>query len=1138
MSIYGTNSNDIITGTSDSDVISSKDGNDMVNAGEGDDRVNAGAGDDTVNAGSGNDVVSGADGNDVLNGEDGNDSLSGGNGDDILNGGAGDDALSGGAGNDFLYGGDGNDTLSGGDGVDYLDGGAGDDRLSGGIDNDTLIGGIGNDILSGSDGNDSLSGGDGNDTLSGGNGDDNLDGGAGDDILSGGAGNDIIYGGDGNDTLNGGDGFDYLDGGAGDDKIVGGIDNDTLIGGSGNDILSASYGDDFLSGGDGNDTLSGGAGNDELDGGEGDNTLSGGDGNDVLYAGAGADVLSGGNGDDYLEGGAGDDRLSGGAGNDFILGGDGNDTISGGDGIDHLDGGAGDDKISGGIDNDTIIGGIGNDILSGSDGNDSIVAGDGNDTLSGGNGDDTLDGGDGDDILSGGAGNDMLFGGAGNDTLNGGAGNDTIDGGDGDDVLNGSTDADILIGGAGNDTLYGSYGNNHLDGGDGNDTIVGGNDMDEIIASKGNDTITGNGGVDTLILSGNRAEYSIIKLSSTSFQITDMVADRDGVDIVKTVEFFQFTNGTMQASDLLNQINHAPIANNDYFSVEEDAGIITGNLFADNGAGIDSDPDNQEINLVSVNGNSDAVGFNFTLASGATVMFNANGAVSYDPTTMFNYQALAAGMIYEDTISYEISDGHGGLAHATATFSVLGQNDTPVAVQDRFDINLGDNAFTGNLFADNQFGADYDPDNDTLNLYTINDASSTEGLVRLSSGLLVSFDSMGNFSIDLTTSGGVDLRLLRENEYLHDTFTYTIYDVSGATSTAEADIYIYGQNDAPIAANDRFDVDVGSVFHGNLFADNGFGVDYDPDLDEHPSVFSINGVSNSEGMVTLGSGLMLNFDSYGHFFIDLSYADGGFDLRSLTAGEFVHDTFTYTIYDPTGSTASANVDIYYQGINDAPVAIDDTFVITQSQGMGSYIGNVFANNGMGADADFDNEHTTLTLVSVNGVTDYVGSPFGSESGVIYYFDANGDLNIDPGSIAYLSEGQVLNEVLNYQVADQHGAISTAQINLTFIGQNDAPVASDDYFNATKDSPLVFSSAAFLENDNDPETPSSNLLSYLQSAPAHGSLVVDDQGVYTYTPNAEFTGEDSFTYLAADSQYESNIATVHITVNDPLDNLIV
>lgn len=82
---------------------------------------------DTIYGGRGNDLIKGLGGNDSLFGNAGNDRLEGGDGNDWLDGGSGDDELIGGAGNDVLYAGSGNDSLDGGSGSDRAFGGSGND---------------------------------------------------------------------------------------------------------------------------------------------------------------------------------------------------------------------------------------------------------------------------------------------------------------------------------------------------------------------------------------------------------------------------------------------------------------------------------------------------------------------------------------------------------------------------------------------------------------------------------------------------------------------------------------------------------------------------------------------------------------------------------------------------------------------------------------------------------------------------------------------------------------------------------------------------------------------------------------------------------------------------------------------------
>src|SRR5205807_1693694 len=81
--------------------------------------------------------------------------------------------------------------------------------------------------------------------------------------------------------------------------------------------------------------------------------------------------------------------------------------------------------------------------------------------------------------------------------------------------------------------------------------------------------------------------------------------------------------------------------------------------------------------------------------------------------------------------------------------------------------------------------------------------------------------------------------------------------------------------------------------------------------------------------------------------------------------------------------------------------------------------------------------------------------------------------------------------------------------------NDAPVAHDDSYTLTHDTPLTVAAAGVLSNDSDLE--GNPLSALLVNGPAHGSLALNANGALTYTPAANFSGTDSFTYKANDGQ---------------------
>jgi VCBS repeat-containing protein len=101
------------------------------------------------------------------------------------------------------------------------------------------------------------------------------------------------------------------------------------------------------------------------------------------------------------------------------------------------------------------------------------------------------------------------------------------------------------------------------------------------------------------------------------------------------------------------------------------------------------------------------------------------------------------------------------------------------------------------------------------------------------------------------------------------------------------------------------------------------------------------------------------------------------------------------------------------------------------------------------------------------------------------------------------------------------------VSLTVNPVSDPPAASDDTYTTTEDIPLSVPAPGVLANDTDAE--SDPLTAVLAAGPANGTLTLNPDGSFTYTPNADFNGADSFTYRANDGQADSNLATVSISV---------
>jgi VCBS repeat-containing protein len=88
--------------------------------------------------------------------------------------------------------------------------------------------------------------------------------------------------------------------------------------------------------------------------------------------------------------------------------------------------------------------------------------------------------------------------------------------------------------------------------------------------------------------------------------------------------------------------------------------------------------------------------------------------------------------------------------------------------------------------------------------------------------------------------------------------------------------------------------------------------------------------------------------------------------------------------------------------------------------------------------------------------------------------------------------------------------------------NHAPSANDDALTTAEDT-AVAGQVSGIDPDGD------SLGYQLVTGPAHGSIVFNGNGTFTYTPTGNYNGTDSFTYKANDGSHNSNTGTVNLTV---------
>jgi regulation of enolase protein 1 (concanavalin A-like superfamily) len=198
-----------------------------------------------------------------------------------------------------------------------------------------------------------------------------------------------------------------------------------------------------------------------------------------------------------------------------------------------------------------------------------------------------------------------------------------------------------------------------------------------------------------------------------------------------------------------------------------------------------------------------------------------------------------------------------------------------------------------------------------------------------------------------------------------------------------------------------------------------------------------------------------------------------------------------------------------------------------------------------------NDDSAATEVNTPVTIDVLANDSDSENGLlsINSFEATstegGSISLDDGGTPSNSADDQLiytppdnlsgSDSFSYTIADDQGAISAAAtVNITLNNgsgdSNQPPIANDDTAMTEINTPVIID---VLANDSDLDGNIDSSSLDIASNPSNGNLNLDTlTGAVTYTPNLDFTGNDSFRYTVADERDAiSNPATVNITVNE-------
>ncbi|MGY9033962.1 MAG: Ig-like domain-containing protein, partial [Rhodobacterales bacterium] len=312
-----------------------------------------------------------------------------------------------------------------------------------------------------------------------------------------------------------------------------------------------------------------------------------------------------------------------------------------------------------------------------------------------------------------------------------------------------------------------------------------------------------------------------------------------------------------------------------------------------------------------------------------------------------------------------------------------------------------------------------------------------------------------------------------------DSVTYTARNSDGIESTATLSIEVSPENDPPVAV-----VDAVTMLEDTLL-ENINVLGNDSDVDGGP--LTVIGALSAEGAeVSVNADGTVNYQPNANF--------NGVD------------TITYTVSDGAGGVTTGELKITVQAVKDAPVAANDGIDAIED----TLLENITV---LENDTDADGDLLTVTTAV-------------STAGGAVSINADGSLN-------YQAPANFTGEdTITYTISDGNEGTSTATVTVTVAGVADL-TAADDSNSGSEDATITGTVA-----DND-STTSGGALSYAVATDvANGTLILDADGGYRYTPDQNFSGEDTFTYTVTDAESgESATQTVTLTV-DPVDDLPV
>ncbi|WP_069864815.1 retention module-containing protein [Pseudomonas citronellolis] len=458
----------------------------------------------------------------------------------------------------------------------------------------------------------------------------------------------------------------------------------------------------------------------------------------------------------------------------------------------------------------------------------------------------------------------------------------------------------------------------------------------------------------------------------------------------------------------------------------------------------------------------------FTLHSDGSWVFDAKDAA---------YDSLAANQVKVLQIGFTVTDEHGATGSSTLTLTITGTNDAPVANADQAltPINVA-------LPSIDVLGNDSDVDGDALSVTKAVLADPSQGSVSINP------DGTLNFVPAENVSGSVVIH-------------YEISDSHGASASSSLTVQV-GGNTPPQGADGSASLDEDSS-HSFSAADFAFN---DTDAGQHLQAVRIDSLPGAGSLtfdgVAVVPGQVIAAADLGKLKFTPAANDNGAPYAS----------FGFSVQDSAGAFdgASHTFTLDVTPVDDPSVLLPN--VASMDEDDGSATGNVLDN-----DSDVDNT-LSVSSYSVAGFSGNIAAGTGTTIVGVgsIVIDANGHYSFTPDANYHGAVPQIT-------YTTNTGASST--LDITVNSANDLPVAENANKTTLEDTPV---SGQVVASDVDGDALTYTLKP--SSGPVNGTLVLNSgNGKYTYTPDHDYNGNDSFTVVVSDGQGGTVESVVSITV---------